>query len=122
MLVSTVTRDHERARAREVAAALHRRLARGLIIARPPDACTLTIHAPSRVAARHGAGDGVGDVVEFQVEKDADRPSSASCSDERRPLAREETAADLESADDAAQFVGERTCAAEVSTSSATRS
>jgi hypothetical protein len=47
--------------------------------------------------------DGVGNVVELQVEKNAE-PLVGECADERGPLEREEPAADLDSADEAAKL------------------
>ena len=54
-----------------------------------------------------GAGDGVGNVVELQIEEDA-IPASDEALDDGRPVAGEQTAADLEAADGAAKPVGER--------------
>ena len=41
------------------------------IIGTPPDACTLTIHAPVVHGRRHGLRHRVGNVVELEVEKHA---------------------------------------------------
>ena len=57
---------------------------------------------------RDGAGDGVWNVVELQIEKHA-IAARHELFDEARPFAREEAAADLEAADGAAEAVREAT-------------
>jgi hypothetical protein len=66
-------------------------------IAEPPDAWTVIIQTPSSWRL-HGSGDLMRDVVELQVEK---HPVALldKAPDERRPLCREEGAADLDAAD-----------------------
>ncbi len=76
------------------------------IMASPPDAWTFTIQTPSRVAAATAPRDGVRDVVELQIEKHAIAARDQFL-DDRRPVAGEQAAADLEPADGAAKAVGQ---------------
>ena len=73
----------------------------------PPDACTLTIHTPSRVAAATAPATVFGMSWNFRSRKTRS-PRAASSSTIAGPSAGEQPAADLEAADGAAQPVGQR--------------
>ena len=77
------------------------------IIARPPDAWTLTIQTPSRVAAATAPATVFGMSWNFRS-RNTRSPRERELLDERRSLAGEQAAADLEAADGAAQPIGQR--------------
>ena len=100
--------DDERRGPRHGAPPLRRRPSRAArIIALPPDAWTLTIQTPSRVAAATAPATVFGMSWNFRSRKTRS-PRADELLDDRRPVAGEQPAADLEAADGAAQRVGER--------------
>ena len=107
MLVSTVTPITSGRGRPDASAALRAASAAAFIMALPPEAWTLTIHAPVATADLHGACHGVGNVVEFEVEK---HPIAAAgeLANHRRPGGGEQLLADLEAADRAAKRIGQR--------------
>ena len=101
MLVSTVTAIISGDGCPSLVDVLARRAAAASIIALPPEACTLIIHAPVCTAASTACSHGVRDVVVLEVEKDA-RAGIHERAHERGALAGEQAIADLETAGDAA--------------------
>jgi hypothetical protein len=55
----------------------------------------------------YGAGNSVGDIVKFQVEKNA-IATARQFLDDTRPVTRKEATADFEAADQPSEFIGER--------------
>ena len=107
MLVRTGDGDHERAGRPLRAAASAAASRAACIIFRPPEACTLTIHTPSDVAAATAPATVFGMSWNFRS-RNTRSPRPASSADDRRSFGGEEAAADLESAGDAAQSIRER--------------
>ena len=76
-------------------------------IASPPLACTFIIHTPRRAADAAGAGHGVGDVVELEVEEHFEA-ALLQARDHRGPGGDEELLADLHAAQPRVEARGER--------------
>ena len=115
--------DHERLRSAESRRGRLSRPSRAAcIIGTPPEAWTLIIHAPVVTAAATACATVFGNVVKLQIEEDAVALRRQGA-ERARDLRREQAAADLEAADQAAERRRElERASAPDSTSSATRS